>query len=133
MRQKRRIRRLVFVYDAPSGKLAAIADSLKKLVGKGCPLCAVTHGVLGKRASWTRSERELGVPVDYLHSDEVGALHLTLPIELPCILAQFEDGAEPIVLLDPVGIERAHGTPADLRGRLAFRAASLGLVLPYAE
>jgi hypothetical protein len=133
MKSARRITRLLFVYDAPSGKLAAIADSLKKVVGRGCPLCAVTHGLFGKRATWAQAERRLGVPVDYLHNDELGLLRVEHPVDLPCILAELEGGGSQIVLLDPEAIDRARGTETDLRGRLAYRAASLGLELPYAE
>lgn len=127
----RRIRRLIFVYDAASGLIPAIADSLKKVVGRGCPLCAITHGVAGKRRSWVECERSLALPITYLHTDELESLQPRAePLELPCILAELEETGEQIVLLDAAAIRRARGTEADLKGRLTFRAASLDLRLP---
>ena len=128
---QREIEKLIFIYDASSGKLAAMADSLKKLVGRGCPLCAVTHGLARKRSSWEQYESELAVPITYLHADELGDIPDRHPsLELPCVLAELGDG-EQIVILDAKSLRRARGTEADLKGRLEFRAAALGLTLPY--
>lgn len=130
--EKRKITRLVFVYDADSGRLAALADSLKKLAGKGCPLCAVTHGFSGKRQEFADFEDSLGVPVEYLHRDEASRDLRTRDLDLPCILAEVEGSDEPVVLLDPAAIGRLRGTRLDLKGRLEFRAAALDLELPMA-
>lgn len=129
---KRQITRLVFVYDADSGRLAAVADSLKKLVGKGCPLCAVTHGVVKKRQEISAFEQSLGVPVDYLHRDEAAQDPRARGLELPCIFAEVDASDEPVVLLGPPAIARLRGTQTDLKGRLQFRAAQLDLELPEA-
>lgn len=128
--QKRKIRRLIFVYDAASGRLASMADSLKKLVGRGCPLCAVTHGVVSKRPAFERFESSVDVPIVFLHSDELASEGLSPELDLPCILAELS-GSEHVVLLDSAGISRLKGSERDLEGRLQYRAASLGLELPH--
>jgi hypothetical protein len=130
---KRNIIRLIFVYDADSGRIAAVADSFKKLLGKGCPLCAVTHGLTKKREQIVAFEQCLSIPVSYLHRDEVQADPIARGHDRPCILAEVEGEQEPVVLLDPRSIERLRGTERDLKGRLLFRAAALGLDLPVSD
>ncbi len=123
------ITRLLFLYGAESGKLAAVADSFKKLFGAGCPLCAVTHGFVGPRRSFLDLQERLSIPVVSVHSDELSQFEITESTPRPCILAEKSDG-ERVVLIDPAGIGRLKGTPRDLRGRLEFHAAKLGLALP---
>ena len=127
---KKNISRLLFVYDADSGKLAAVADSLKKLVGKGCPLCAVTHGLASKSKEICLFEQSVAVPIKYLHRDEAAHDPLLRGQELPCIVAEVEGDEQLAVLMGPRAIERLRGTEGDLKRRLEFRAASLGLELP---
>jgi len=53
MSERQPISRLYFVYNAESGTLAAIVDSAKKLLSiNGCPLCSLTHSLLGERNEW---------------------------------------------------------------------------------
>ncbi len=65
--------RLVFVYNADSGKLNALKDAIHKVVRPStypCSLCAVTYGNLGMKKEWKTYINELGVPVEFLHRDE---------------------------------------------------------------
>jgi hypothetical protein len=124
------ITRLTFVYDADTGRLAAVADSLKKLVGKGCPLCVVTHGFTGKRQEFQEFESTVGVPVELLHRDEAALDPRVSALSLPCIFADIEGDTAPVVLMDPPAIARLKGTETNLEERLQFRAAALGLEFP---
>ena len=64
---KRTIDRLLFVYNANSGKWNAILDGAKKLLAvDGCPLCSLTHGVFGEKAEWRACKESFGVPVEYV-------------------------------------------------------------------
>jgi hypothetical protein len=51
-------------------------------------------------------------------------------VQLPVILADIEGDTALAVLLDADAIARLRGTRSDLKGRVAFRAARLGLMLP---
>ncbi|MBI3608180.1 MAG: hypothetical protein HY207_09445 [Nitrospirae bacterium] len=44
-----KIERLLFIYNADSGKWGAFVDSAKKLLMiNGCALCSLTHGLAGE-------------------------------------------------------------------------------------
>lgn len=126
----RPIDELQFVYDADSGFLSALVDSARKLLAiNDCPLCALTHSLAGERAEWTECKAALGVPVRYVHRDELTAtLRLAIAGSLPCVLARV--GTEMTVLLHRESLIRCNGKVADLRGRLRHQATLRGLSLP---
>lgn len=119
--------RLVFVYNADSGLLATIADSARKLLNiNGCTLCSLTHSAVGEKSEWTSCKESLGVPVDYVHRDELDArLGSVVQNDLPCVLA--ETGGALVMLLRSDVIKRCSGSLADFRGRLKMHAVMRGL------
>lgn len=127
---KKRIERLVMIYDADSGAWGAIVDSAKKmLMLKGCPLCSITHGIAGEKSDWKSCREEIGVPVDYLHRDEIGgrAAELAREVGLPCVLAEVEGRLVP--LLRPEVLDRCRGSVAEFRGKLHYHASAKDLDL----
>jgi hypothetical protein len=124
------IERLLFVYAADSGLAAAWIDSAKKLLRlKGCTLCSLTHGLAGEKAEWRECKDELGVPVDYVHRDELTVgMQEVVAGRLPCILAKANGRLA--LLLDPAALDRCQGSVSDLKGRLRAHAAMAGLTLP---
>ena len=127
MPPKRPIDKLIFVFAADSGSLNALLDSAKKLFRiKNCTLCSLTHGLAGEKSEWRECRDELGVPVEYLHRDELaGELKSLVASSLPCVVA--DSRGELIVLLKPDVLERCQGSVADFKGRLRYFAASHGL------
>ncbi|HEV3456349.1 MAG TPA: hypothetical protein VHG32_07300 [Thermoanaerobaculia bacterium] len=127
---KQTVDRLIFVYNADAGLLSALLDSARKVLQiKGCTLCAITHGLAGERSDWSECKAELGVPVDYLHRDEVTPeLRQLIGDQLPCVVGQAKD--ELITLLTPAVLDRCKGSVADFKGRLQYHASLHGLVLP---
>ncbi len=127
----RRIERLIFVFDANAGKLGALVDSVKKLLTiNGCPLCAITHGLAGERAEWKECKEGFGVPVDYLHRNELSdSMRQLVGSAMPCIIAAVS--GERVMLIGPDVLARCKGGVPDLRGRLLAHAASAGLELPF--
>src|SRR5215471_2038480 len=119
---QRTIDRLVFVFNATSGPLSALLDSAKKILQiKGCTLCAITHGLAGEKSEWAECKTALGVPVDYVHRDEVTPdLRRLVGDDLPCVVALAN--GELIPLLSPAVLERCQGSVADFRGRLNYHA-----------
>ncbi len=120
--------RLIFVFSADSGRLAALADSARKILRlNGCALCAITHGLAGEKGEWEECREELGVPVDYVHRDELGGDLAAVATELPCVVA--EVGGALVPLLTREVLQRCNGKVADLRGRLVYYAGVKGLSL----
>ena len=131
MPTREKITRLYFVYNANSGTLAAIVDSAKKLLSiNGCPLCSLTHSLAGERDEWKTCRDTMGVPVDYIHRDELTAeMKACVANEpLPCVLARSVGGLT--LLLTAETIRRCNGSIADLRGRLNIHAAMRNLAFP---
>jgi hypothetical protein len=123
MTPKRRIDRLLFVFNADTGSFNALLDSARKLLRlNGCTLCSITHGLAGEKSEWRECREEIGVPVDYVHRDEIsGELRGVVGDQLPCIVAQ--TGTDLILLLAPDVLERCQGSVADLKGRLSYFAS----------
>ena len=134
MPQRQLIDRLYFVYNADSGTLAAIVDSAKKLLSiNGCPLCSLTHSLAGERTEWVNCRETIGVPVDYVHRNELtsGMKGAVEGESLPCVLAK--SGDRIVILLTADTIRRCNGSIADLRGRLSIHAAMRDLAFPAEE
>lgn len=127
MPPKRPIDKLLFVFAADSGSFNALLDSAKKFLRiKNCTLCSITHGLAGEKSEWRECRDELGVPIEYLHRDELsGDLKALVGTSLPCVVADSE--GDLIVLLKPEVLERCQGSVADFKGRLRYFAASHSL------
>jgi hypothetical protein len=96
---------------------------------KGCALCTITHGILGEKAEWKSCKEELGVPIDYVHRDEVSdELKKMTDGKLPCIVAHTV-GGEYLLLVAPDVLERCSGSVSELKGKLQYYAAAKGLDL----
>ena len=130
MSEKPVIERLLFVYKADSGVLSAVIDNARKvLMIKGCALCRITHGIAGEKDEWKECKEEIGVPVDYIHRDEIPTYLQALTAgRLPCVVARVNGRYE--FLLGPDVLERCKGSVADLKGRLYFYASARGLTFP---
>ncbi len=130
MADKSKIERLILVYNADSGALNAIVDSARKLFRlNGCDLCTITHSLAGERSEWRSCKDEIGVPVDYVHRDELsGDLAKAVGGKLPAIVAQATDKL--VMLLPPEVLARCRGSVSDLKGRLSTHAAMKGLEFP---
>lgn len=65
--------KLIFVYNADSGKMNAYLDMMHKVVSPGtypCSLCDITHGVFKEREKWKRFRENSDVSMEFLHKDE---------------------------------------------------------------
>ncbi|HYY97151.1 MAG TPA: hypothetical protein VE642_01090 [Pyrinomonadaceae bacterium] len=79
---------LVFVYNAESGVFNALADAAHKIFSPrtyACNLCALTHTALGMRGEWRRFLEGLGVPLEFLHADELRARYGVEGAPLPAV------------------------------------------------
>ena len=64
---------IIFVYNANSGFMSGIIDSIHKTVSPEtykCNLCALTYGNFSMRKDWKSFIEQLKFPVEFLHKDE---------------------------------------------------------------
>ncbi len=94
------MQKLIFVYNADSGKFNALMDSLQKVVNPSsysCKLCELTHGLMEEKKEWRNFRQSLDVETDFLHKDEFLKAYASKfghKFEFPVILAQTDKGLE---------------------------------------
>ena len=79
---------LVFVYNADSGFTNTLLDIGHKIVSPqtySCNLCAITHSTFSMRGEWKRFVDELGLPVEFLHRDELVERYGMSGVALPAV------------------------------------------------
>lgn len=65
--------KLIFVYNADSGKINALLDIAHKVIRPEtyqCSLCAITHGALSEKKAWTEFRKNTKLELEFLHKDE---------------------------------------------------------------
>ena len=65
--------KLVFVYNADSGKLSAALDIAHKIISPStyrCNLCSLTHGTFTERDVWKKFREESNTELVFYHKDE---------------------------------------------------------------
>lgn len=93
------VRKILFVYNADSGPLAAMLDSARKLVQaeSACALCSITHGLFSEKAVWGEIEKGLAIPMAYYHRDDmpttVQEFVRQKSLALPLVLFERQDGS----------------------------------------
>ena len=104
-------------------------DVARKLAGRDeCPLCTLTHGATGERASWRACKEALQVPVEAVHRDERTPALRALSSALPYVAA--ESGGELSILLEKDGVTALGGDTRLLERALRDRARAQGLEFP---
>ena len=94
------MKKLIFVYNADSGKLNALMDSLQKVVNPSsysCKLCELTFSAIGEKKAWRGFCQNLELETDFLHKDEFLKAYASKfghKFEFPIILAQTDKGLE---------------------------------------
>lgn len=67
------IEKLVFVYNALSGKKNAILDSMHKVLSPStyeCNLCDITFGLFNEKSVWKEFRTAFPLEMEFLHKDE---------------------------------------------------------------
>ncbi len=127
------ISKLLFVFSANGGRWNALADSMKKLLMmEGCALCSITHGIAGEKREFLIWKRSVGVPIEYVHRDEMQAELVDVAgTAVPAVVAVTDRRL--VLLLPPDAVARCRGSVPDLVGRLTLHAATKGLTFPIAS
>ena len=94
------MKKLIFVYNADSGKLNALMASLHTVVNPSsysCKLCELTFSAIGEKKAWRGFHQNLDLETDFLHKDEFLKAYASKfghKFEFPIILAQTDKGLE---------------------------------------
>ncbi|MBI3571591.1 MAG: hypothetical protein HY082_10930 [Gammaproteobacteria bacterium] len=71
-----------------------------------CNLCAITHSTFSMRDEWKNFVAGLGVPVEFLHRDELARRYSVHGVALPAIFRKTDGGLEKWI--DREEINRCH-------------------------
>lgn len=92
--------RLIFVYNANSGKLNLYKDVAHKIFSPQtypCSLCAITYGVLKEDETWKKFREHSDLSMEFHHIDEFNAIYRSKwlkKFDFPVILAENEQDLE---------------------------------------
>ena len=96
--------KLIFVYNANSGKLNALFDVAHKVFSPStytCNLCALTYDTFTENNTWKRFRKESKVTMEFYHIDEFEAVFPNVKMIYPTIL-KLEDNQLTTVLNNEV-------------------------------
>ena len=85
------MKKIIFVYNATSGKVNALLDVAHKLISPKtyqCKLCAITHDTFSENEQWKSFRKSFSLPLEFLHSDEFEANYNAKDIKYPVILLE---------------------------------------------
>ncbi|MCI5149500.1 MAG: GTPase [Candidatus Electrothrix sp. MAN1_4] len=85
--------KLIFVYNADSGKIHTMMDIGHKLLSPqtySCNLCQMTHGLLKEKEKWKKFRETSGYELEFLHKDEFEKKY-QMQTCYPVILQEQED------------------------------------------
>lgn len=114
------IQRVIFIYNADAGRLAAMLDSVKKAAGseQACSLCSITHGLFAEKENWADVDRSLGVATEYFHRDDMAEPASSFvrdqDLGLPVILLENDTGSL-AVAVNSDALQNCGGDPACLQ------------------
>jgi hypothetical protein len=97
---------LIFVYNAASGTMNAVMDSLHKWISPetySCKLCQLAFGTFGAKAEWTEYLATIPYPMEFLHADELKKNYGILDIGLPAVYIK-QDNSLPELWIDSKAI-----------------------------
>ena len=93
--------RLILVYNADSGVLNAVRDSVWKAVRPAtypCSLCALTYGWVSMHGRWRQFLDSQPLVKAFYHKDDFAAAFPGLALPLPAILVAEGEGAPRVLV-----------------------------------
>ncbi|AWX45281.1 hypothetical protein HME9304_02293 [Flagellimonas maritima] len=98
--KKKKSPKLVFVYNADSGKRNAILDSMHKVFSPttyDCKLCDITYGVVSENRTWKRFRQDSEYDMVFLHKNEFAKMYASkfgYKFSFPIVLVEGKNGLE---------------------------------------
>ena len=96
---------LVFVYNADSGVFNTLTDAAHKIFSPrtyACNLCALTYGAFQMRGEWKEFLEGLGLPLEFLHADELAARYNLNDVPLPAVFTKGDEGLSVLLSADNI-------------------------------
>ncbi len=103
-------KKLIFVYNANSGKWRALLDLAHKILNPGtysCKLCALAHTPVGENKNWKNFRKSSNIEMEFYHKDEfldIFASKYLLKFEFPVVL--FTENTELQVFISAEELEQ---------------------------
>ncbi len=123
--KKKTPQKLVFVYNANSGKRNAVMDSMHKVfspITYDCKLCDITFGVISENRTWKKFRKQSTDQMTFLHKDEFAKKYASkfgYKFEFPIVLIETHNGLEVLVSTQELNaMKTAHGLVRLLKERL---------------
>ena len=85
------MQKIIFTYNARSGKLNSLLDVAHKLISPKtyqCKLCTITHDTFKENALWKQFRKNTSLPLVFLHSDEFEKQYKNIKTKYPVIFLQ---------------------------------------------
>lgn len=108
--------KLIFVYNANSGKRNALMDSMHKVFSPStydCKLCDITFGVMTENSTWKQFRQESELQMEFLHKDEFAKKYASKfghKFRFPIVLIEGEQGLEVLISKEELDqLETANG------------------------
>ena len=92
--------KLIFVYNATSGKVQALWDTAHKIISPknySCSLCAITFGAFSEKKIWKDFRENSKTEMIFLHRDEFQKQYKSKwlqKVDFPVILVSINEGLE---------------------------------------
>ncbi len=104
--QKQTLKRLIFIYNANSGKHNAVFDMVHKILSPttyNCNLCDITFGLFKENKSWKKFRKASNTPTEFLYKDEYTKMYASkfgYKITFPIVLAETDYALEVFINTD---------------------------------
>ncbi|MEA1786761.1 GTPase [Arenibacter sp. GZD96] len=123
--KKNTLKKVLFIYNANSGKRNALLDSAHKIFSPDtydCNLCDITFGVFTENKVWRQFRENSALPFVFLHKDEFLAQYaskFSAKFKYPIILAETQNDLEILVDTEKLnGLENAEALIALLQNEV---------------
>lgn len=118
------MQKLLFIYNANSGRRNALLDSMHKVFSPStydCRLCEITFGVLTENKIWKKFRQESAHDMVFLHKDEYAQQYASKfghAFTFPIVLVEGSNGLEVLISTEELNQLK---TPEELIGLLKER------------
>ena len=108
--------KLLFIYNANSGKANAFLDSMHKVFSPqtyDCKLCDITFGLISENKTWKRFRQESRQDMVFLHKDEFASKYKSKfgrKFTFPIVLTEGDKGLEVFISTEELNaLKTPHG------------------------
>ncbi len=95
--------KIIFVYNAKSGTINAVLDSMHKVLSPSsynCNLCDITFGLVGEKEAWRDFRESFPIEMEFLHKDEYQKAYSSkfgFKFDFPIVLCAVEEELQVLV------------------------------------